>query len=452
MNRTILFSPIGGTDPISNTNCYDGAFLHICRVYHPTDVVMYMSAEVLEYEKTDHRYSYCLEKLCEKPGYEIRRKVIERPDLVNVQDFDWFYQEFRDVFEDFRADLDMDDTDRLLVNISSGTPAMKSGLLVLMTMGDYPATLIQVSTPEKGMNEHKHTDYQVKDLWDLDPDNEVNFVNRCKEVKCPNLSQLKNEEILKKHIENYDYHAAVQMAESMPKSVTASYLDFLKFADARIHMDFHLTGKLSRKCGTGISFFLPVTNGHERDCFEYALVLDIKRKKGEYTDFLRALTPLLVDLFEMVLWKQFGLDVDYYSKNIKGVRKWNMVKLEGTKEGVDVIDVLSQKYVNGFSGGTIYTDNLKTILDAYCRRREPRYDTLQKTMDDLRNVEEKVRNRAAHEIVSIGDEDIKKISGFSSEEIMNKIKKTFTYAGIHLTENNWNSYEIMNRVIEKQIG
>lgn len=27
----VLFSPIGGTDPISN--CRDGAMLHICRVY-----------------------------------------------------------------------------------------------------------------------------------------------------------------------------------------------------------------------------------------------------------------------------------------------------------------------------------------------------------------------------------------------------------------------------------
>lgn len=450
MNRTILFSPIGGTDPISNTNCYDGAFLHICRVYHPTDVVMYMSAEVLEYEKTDHRYSYCLEKLCEKPGYEIRRKVIERPDLVNVQDFDWFYQEFRDVFEDFRADLDMDDTDRLLVNISSGTPAMKSGLLVLMTMGDYPATLIQVSTPEKGMNEHKHTDYQVEDLWELDPDNGVNFVNRCKEVECPNLSQLKNEEILKKHIENYDYHAAVQMAESMPKSVTESYLDFLKFADARIHMDFHLAEKLSRKCGTGISFFLPVTNGHERDCFEYALALDTKRKKGEYTDFLRALTPLLADLFEMVLKYKFKLNIDNYCyyNNKDGVRKWDLRKLKGTEIG----DILEEKYNNKFHGDNISSHHLTAILDAYCKKYGPQFNPVQKTMDDLRDVEEKVRNRAAHEIVSIGDEDIKKISGFSSEEIMNKIKKAFTYAGIHLTENNWNSYEIMNRIIEKQIG
>ena len=51
MNQTILFSPVGGTDPISTTNCYDGALLHISRVYRPDKIVMYMSKEMLDYQK-----------------------------------------------------------------------------------------------------------------------------------------------------------------------------------------------------------------------------------------------------------------------------------------------------------------------------------------------------------------------------------------------------------------
>ena len=37
MNRTILFSPVGGTDPIHNKNCRDGSMLHIARVYDVVD-------------------------------------------------------------------------------------------------------------------------------------------------------------------------------------------------------------------------------------------------------------------------------------------------------------------------------------------------------------------------------------------------------------------------------
>ena len=43
MNKVILFSPVGGTDPISETNLQDGSLLHICRFYHPDKVILYMS-------------------------------------------------------------------------------------------------------------------------------------------------------------------------------------------------------------------------------------------------------------------------------------------------------------------------------------------------------------------------------------------------------------------------
>ena len=34
MGKKILFSPVGGTDPISENNYRDGSMLHICRHYN----------------------------------------------------------------------------------------------------------------------------------------------------------------------------------------------------------------------------------------------------------------------------------------------------------------------------------------------------------------------------------------------------------------------------------
>ena len=48
---------------------------------------------------------------------------------------------------------------------------MKSALLVLRTLGEFPCTLIQVSTPVKRMNETIHKDYDVEVLWELNEDN-----------------------------------------------------------------------------------------------------------------------------------------------------------------------------------------------------------------------------------------------------------------------------------------
>ena len=42
MNQKILFSPVGGTDPISMTNCHDGSLIHICRVYKPEGDYVYV--------------------------------------------------------------------------------------------------------------------------------------------------------------------------------------------------------------------------------------------------------------------------------------------------------------------------------------------------------------------------------------------------------------------------
>lgn len=46
MGKRILFSPVGGTDPIKY--CSDGSMLHICRHYQPDEVVLYLSKEMTE--------------------------------------------------------------------------------------------------------------------------------------------------------------------------------------------------------------------------------------------------------------------------------------------------------------------------------------------------------------------------------------------------------------------
>ena len=194
MNRVILFTPIGGTDPISATNCKDGSMLHICRFYKPDKVVMYMSKEILEFQEQDDRYRYCLNQLGALIHHQMEYEIIERKDLVSVHEFDYYYQDFRSIIQ--KIYQQMDATDILLLNVSSGTPAMKSGLLVLLTLGEFPAKAIQVATPERKINEHVHKDYDVKLLWELNEDNETEFENRCKEVQCPTLLNIKKEEVI----------------------------------------------------------------------------------------------------------------------------------------------------------------------------------------------------------------------------------------------------------------
>lgn len=436
MNDIILFSPIGGTDPISMDNCRDGSMLHICRVYKPTKVILYMSQEMLKNQEMDNRYRYALGKLFElqgRTGVEISQ--IERPDLKNVHEFDFFYKDFRGIIG--RIFAEMDETDELLINVSSGTPAMKSGLLVLQTLGEFPAVTVQVSTPKKMMNEHTHKGYDIKLLWELDEDNKPDFENRCQKVKCPTLSQIKNEEIIKKHIAVYDYQAAVAVAETMKSEDIEKYYGLLKMAEARIFLDFSAVDKWSRKTGVDC---LPVKSGNSRKYFEYTLNLSIKLKRKEYVDFIRGITPIIVDLFEIVLKKQCRIDINNYVKKTDKGRVWDRNKLYGT----EIEKILNRSYKDGFRGGPVYSDHVRILIEKYSKDAK-----LIKLANELRKVEANIRNMAAHDIVSITDEKIKSLTGFTGKQIMDKIIRLFIYTDIGVTANCWESYDQMNEIIIK---
>ena len=90
---------------------------------------MYMSKEMLDFQEKDDRYRYCLDRLAKMQDRPMIYEIIERRELTKVHEFDYFYEDFRKVISHIYET--MDDSDTLLLNVSSGTPAMKSGLLVL---------------------------------------------------------------------------------------------------------------------------------------------------------------------------------------------------------------------------------------------------------------------------------------------------------------------------------
>lgn len=147
--QKILFSPLGGTDPISNFS--DGSMLHICRVYKPDVVFLYLSKEMCEFHKKDDRYLYCIRKLSELIDHKFEVKLIERPELENVYEFDFFYKEFESLLREIHRQYDGE----ILLNVSSGTPAMKNALNILSELMGIRLSPIQVVTPEGKINSHE---------------------------------------------------------------------------------------------------------------------------------------------------------------------------------------------------------------------------------------------------------------------------------------------------------
>ncbi len=431
MSKRILFSPVGGTDPISSTNMHDGSLLHICRYYRPDVVYLYLSGEILENEKKDDRYMYCLRKLDALQNREPEYVRIERPKLTSVQEFDFFYREFRTIMQSIEAS--MEPGDELLLNVSSGTPAMKSGLLVLKTIGEFPCKAIQVLTPDLKMNNHDHRSYDVETLWEMNCELEAEGVNRCCEVSCPTLSVIKQEGAIKELVHRYDYSGALTIAQLLSKADTAGYIDLLQMAARRIMLDASGVDKILLGDNR---YTLPVRNGSERKYFEYAQVMQIRIIREEYADFIRSLTPILSVIFQGILKSQTSVRLEDYCRWAKDRMKWDEYKLAGTEVG----SVLLSKSEGRLSD--IYNSQLKELIAHFCSDAD-----VVRTAEALRNVEGAIRNPAAHEVVSITDEDIKKITGYTSKQIMSYVRKGLNYAGFHFKESYWNSYDEMNQVI-----
>ena len=84
----------------------------------------------------------------------------------------------------------------------------------------------------------------------------------------------------------------------------------------------------------------------------------------------------------------------------------------------------------------------------------PKTDDMAKAFDiaqKLKEVEQKIRNKAAHQMVSVTENKIQEITNMTSDGIMKKIRELFTYSDINVPkQGGWNSYELMNdSIIEK---
>lgn len=352
MAKKYLFSPIGNTDPIKYF--YDGSMIHICRHYKPDVVYLYLSKEMVENHEKDNRYVRTIELLGESIGHKFDIYIIKNEHMVDVQQYDIFYNEFREILGTIEKEKNPED--QILVNMASGTPGMKSAVLILSTLAEYRFLPIQVSTPKKQSNlEHEERkEYDVDTNWELNMDNGDEALNRCKEVKCLNLMRLLKIDIIKKHLLSYDYRAALEVGKDIKQDIGSNAYNWLETAEARASLNWKKMNKVLME-GNGV--LTPVREDHaKRILFEYALSLDLKIRRGEYADFIRAITPLGVDLLEMVIKEFCNIDIQkYYTRT--GFRTWDRYKLENT----EMLDIVKGSYLE-FKYGPVYSSQLNNIV------------------------------------------------------------------------------------------
>lgn len=99
-----------------------------------------------------------------------------------------------------------------------------------------------------------------------------------------------------------------------------------------------------------------------------------------------------------------------------------------------------------FKYGYISSDHLRILIEAFSEDTQ-----LKVLVKELRQVEENIRNLAAHQIVSITEKTIRELTGFTGKQIMDKIKAMFSYTDMNLQKGCWKSYDEMNQLLLKSM-
>ena len=194
----ILISAVGTTDPISNN--HDAALLHIARNYRPDKIVLVYSREMLVKQDLVNKVLLSIEGY--NPIIEIDSTTLNN-DEVHL--FDKMYEVMGLIIQKYT-----NNDDEIILNLSSGTPQIKSALFALNRINDYNTQAIQVPTPKNGANrEYKPlTDSEIDALIVENQDNSLDFVDRSIKDKSEKFSQALVKRHLRSLIASYDYQAA----------------------------------------------------------------------------------------------------------------------------------------------------------------------------------------------------------------------------------------------------
>lgn len=424
----VLFSPVGNTDPVKTK--HDGGMLHICRKYKPDKIYLYLSKEMCEFNDGDQRYTKAIELLGKEIGQTFDVKLIPDEEMENVQIFGEFIDKFEKILKDIRAE---DNPDELIVNVSSGTPAMKSALQIISLLQNNICA-VQVSTPLlKGNFSNK--DYNLDEEWEKNEDRKENCDDRCiVSTARPLLDRIIRENI-EKYIDEYDYEAAKIMAGTLSDSGKPSdiFNNCLDMAIERKKLNLKYVNEHRNEYDTDGWF--PVERGREMKEFEYLLAMQIKLKKKQYVDFVRDVTPIFFSLSETLLKKCCNLSFNdigykYYKNNKDKCGTWNLKIAKLQKENIEPD--------NRWDDRTFISPNIiyRIMTKKHCD------NSVLELMGEIRSVEEKVRNLAAHDIVSVTSEWIEKRTGFTPEQIMDKCFELAEYSGIDISGRD--AYDRMN--------
>lgn len=199
---TTLISCIGDTDPIRNR--HDGALLHLVRVFRPKKILLIYSERALSKETN------ILLALNSIDGYN---PMIEKSDEVISDSEVFIFDKMYEVLNGIISKYSKED-ENLILNLSSGTPQMKSALFTINRLKDINVKAYQVVTPSHSSNEGiKHdNNLDIDYLISTNLDNRDDFEKRILEDKAEKFQQTLIKRTMKDLLNSFDYESLYNLS------------------------------------------------------------------------------------------------------------------------------------------------------------------------------------------------------------------------------------------------
>ena len=376
----VLISAVGNTDPIRNF--HDGALVHIARKYHPDKIIIVFSEELIckkdDIEKVIHSIDseYLPEIICHEP-------IILNEDVFV---FDTMYDQFDAIIQQYYTK-----DDEFILNLSSGTPQIKSALFVLNRLSEINVKAVQVPSPEKKSNAGvRHDDSEDIDvLIDTNMDNKQDYVDRTIEDTSDKFKQGLIKKTLRDFIKKYDYKASLEIANQLP--------DFSGLKDCRKKLQ-DIVDSLDRQ---DIPQLLQKKKWSEeqKKVLNAYLTIDLQKERGNFSEGLIRIKNLTEFILEDYIGNRYPEFLDNYvnesEKYYLGIQDYNKI--------LQIKD------------RTLY-DKIKPILRI-----------------------NKTRNTVAHRLDSIKAEDLKQL-GPVLKTLKGLVKKQYQF-----TEKDFDFYKDLNK-------
>ena len=412
--KRILFSPLGDTDPIRD--CHDGACLHILRHYQPERVVLFYTKDMENKERRDHRYTRAIHKLSPNCAIE---------EIFSGIVAAYLYEEFSKILpEAVQSVRDRYPEHEILINLSSGTPQMKT-VLAMLAADTERCRGIQVpshSGESNRKNKPASDDVDVDILLEVNVDDEEGAKNRCEEPPLSVFRYHAEKNRIISLIHAYEYNAALTLARNS-SLVPADAKQLLKHAAARTDLLPDKARKILAEYN-GQKLFL--FTGEEELLIEYFLIMQIDQENDHLSNFMLRISPFL-DKFLF----------DYVQKNVKGGRQHpqnirNLSKYIARKGGYRLererIKQAAPKWLERLDreyGGYKDSDLSFTLLIHYCDYMQEEgltkdtklHDDMMAELGKLGNVRS-LRNNVAHQITNVTRESFQKVIQMTPPALM----------------------------------